>query len=239
MKTGVELIAQERDEQINKHQRSVALDAGMNQDEELLFASLVIIMGNNYGKTYWPENWDKQVWRKIKDKPRTEQLAIAGALIAAEIDRLQLPNVNKIQDERRQMVTEFAEKLNGREYSREHVVTKDEEIYAKNNGLVVIFGVSDDLMESRGVIDEEYGAYEGGIFYCIKTKKGTFALRMEDELSPDVDVKTLPKLEAVWHNKGDYSWTYQTEIPHATFDIMDEGEKFCRGIVFHVDDLKA
>lgn len=37
--------------------------------------------------------------------------------------------------------------------------------------------------------------------------------------------------------KGPFAWTYSTEIPHATFEIIEEGEKFCRGIVFDINDL--
>ena len=35
------------------------------------------------------------------------------------------------------------------------------------------------------------------------------------------------------------AWTYMTDIPHATFDVMDDGELYCRGIVFALADLTA
>lgn len=31
---------------------------------------------------------------------------------------------------------------------------------------------------------------------------------------------------------------FTVEIPHETFDIFEDGEPFCRGIVFSVNDLK-
>jgi hypothetical protein len=43
-------------------------------------------------------------------------------------------------------------------------------------------------------------------------------------------------IEAIWGKDG-YSWTYKTDIPHATFDIFEDGEKFCRGIVFDIKSL--
>lgn len=52
---------------------------------------------------------------------------------------------------------EFAEKLNGRQYLNE--LTRELEAYAKENGIVVIYGQSDDLMEVRGAIDEEFGCW--------------------------------------------------------------------------------
>jgi hypothetical protein len=36
-----------------------------------------------------PLNWEKTWWQRMCDKPFSERLIIAGALIAAEIDRLQ------------------------------------------------------------------------------------------------------------------------------------------------------
>jgi hypothetical protein len=37
----------------------------------------------------WPHNWDSLFRNKIINKNRVDQLKIAGAFIAAEIDRLQ------------------------------------------------------------------------------------------------------------------------------------------------------
>ena len=34
-----------------------------------------------------PHGWDKELFEKMVDKPHIERLTIAGALIAAEIDR--------------------------------------------------------------------------------------------------------------------------------------------------------
>jgi hypothetical protein len=50
----------------------------------------------------------------------------------------------------------------------------------------------------------------------------------------------MQKIKAVWDPEDiDASWKIETEIPHETFDIMEDGELFCRGVVFHVDDVKA
>lgn len=42
-------------------------------------------------------------------------------------------------------------------------------------------------------------------------------------------------VEAVWDNDG-YSWTYKTDIPHETFEVLEDGEKYCRGIVFYLHE---
>lgn len=55
---------------------------------------------------------------------------------------------------------QLAELLNGNEYRDE--MTKEQEQAAKQNNLLVLFGASDDLLEMRGAIRDEVGAYDGG-----------------------------------------------------------------------------
>ena len=35
------------------------------------------------------------------------------------------------------------------------------------------------------------------------------------------------------------SWLIKTEVPHVTFDIMEDGEVFCRGVVLSIADIAA
>ena len=44
------------------------------------------------------------------------------------------------------------------------------------------------------------------------------------------------KITAVWDTDG-YSWIYQTDIPHATFEIVEDGAPYCRGIIFALADV--
>jgi len=81
--TGIELIAQERVEQIEKHGFDDYSDAGYINDE-LIDAAMQYIGG--YLISCWPETWDRK-WYKTGN--RIDELKKAGALIAAEIDRLQ------------------------------------------------------------------------------------------------------------------------------------------------------
>ena len=46
----------------------------------------------------------------------------------------------------------------------------------------------------------------------------------------------LFRSEAVW-GAGGVSWTFETDIPHETFNIYENGELFCVGIVFRMEDL--
>jgi rubrerythrin len=135
-------------------------------------------------------------------------------------------------------IKEFADKLNGREYGKE--ITREEMQLAKELGFVILHGASDDLAEFVGAIYDEAGCCDGGNIYL--TAKGLIgelecgckyaqAIRKQQEA-------TAKKIEAVWNSEG-YSWTYKTDIPHATFEIMEDGEKYCRGIVFEKKSLEA
>lgn len=133
----------------------------------------------------------------------------------------------------------LAELLDGREYGGE--IDKAEAHQAKQYGLVVVFGYSDDNVELRGAIYEEVGAYEGTTLYF--DTQGLLENKCIDEDCPHYAEakKTAKTIEAVsdMSGNGDYCWTFKTDIPHATFDIMEEGEKFCKGIVFEISALST
>jgi len=89
--TGLEKIKKERDEQINKHGRTVALDAEHNYEKQLSWAASCLAFPEIEdwdARHAPPPNWDLKIWQKMHDKPYEERLVIAGALIAAELDRI-------------------------------------------------------------------------------------------------------------------------------------------------------
>lgn len=127
---------------------------------------------------------------------------------------------------------ELAAILNGRAYLKE--MTNGEEALAKGAGLVVAFGASDDLVELRGAISDEVNAYEG-----------TEILFTPDGLLEDCDCEcshfsrakeNAIVLEAIW-GEGEWTWTFKAPFPCETFEIFDDDEKFCRGIVFALADV--
>ena len=95
MKTGIELIAQERKEQIEKHGKTVKKDVELNEDYQLSSAASLLTeaIDNDtlmvIAHDTLPKGWDLKMWQKMWDKSFAERLIIAGALIAAEYDRLQ------------------------------------------------------------------------------------------------------------------------------------------------------
>jgi hypothetical protein len=93
MKSGIELIAQERKEQMEKHGITIEHDIVCNSKDQLIWGAYELI-GKDF--TYGlpideaaPFGWDLGIFAKMYDKPLRDRLIIAGALIAAEIDRLQ------------------------------------------------------------------------------------------------------------------------------------------------------
>ena len=137
---------------------------------------------------------------------------------------------------------ELAAILNGRPYSSE--ITEDEEKQAKAAGLVVVFGYSDDNVELRGAIDEEIGAYNGTTINL--DKHGVFPAwdsidhDDEEECAKYFARRDRPQwpIKAIWCVRKDGpAWTFETGIPCATFDIWENGEVFCRGLVFDLARL--
>lgn len=123
---------------------------------------------------------------------------------------------------------QLAELLNGREYRNE--ITKEESIMAKDNGLVVVFGASEDLLEFRGAMYEEYG-YE-----AVFTKDGEIFEDCEDHcVHSQLARENANKIEGEYTAEG---WKLSTEIPHAKFLIKEDEIVYGEGLVFEMKDLK-
>lgn len=123
---------------------------------------------------------------------------------------------------------ELAEKLNGKSLDYDFDLELEE---ARQNGLVVVTAASDDLMEFDGAINDEGGCYGGGTVWF--NKNGV------------VDTPTTSDkcIEAVWcdgENRDGLpaTWTYKTNIPCERFDIWEDEDIYCEGLIFSIEDLK-
>jgi hypothetical protein len=135
---------------------------------------------------------------------------------------------------------ELAAKLNGIEYPAHRTITADLIQSAKDAVLVILYGASDDLMEFDGAVREEIGCYSGGTAFVDAdgVLPDRDCLDGDDEITEYVQrQKSAKPIEALWCKEDGYSWTYKTGIPHATFEVMEDGEHYCRGIVFSLADL--
>jgi hypothetical protein len=92
MKTGIEMIAEERESQIVKHGRTIEMDAEINKGKQLSDAASVLItpaIGTPRKRlSLMPSDWDDSVALHMCKKTYKERLIISGALIAAELDRI-------------------------------------------------------------------------------------------------------------------------------------------------------
>lgn len=141
---------------------------------------------------------------------------------------------------------QLAALLNGRQYRSE--ITKDEEAAAKAAGLLVIFGASDDLVEFRGAVHDEIGAYNGTIFRLCpegllpewpdEVDEGWSESEAEDYFRRKA--LGFVEIEAKW-DEGGYSWVISPppSLPHAIFVVKEDDDNYCRGIVIDMADLKA
>ena len=102
--TGVELIAQERQRQIDEERYSPQHDARYHHDGQLAKAAACYALPEGYRRLIfltprplpelWP--WGEETWKPTPDD-RLRELVKAGALIAAEIDRLQAVQKQEMQ----------------------------------------------------------------------------------------------------------------------------------------------
>lgn len=144
---------------------------------------------------------------------------------------------------------ELANNLNGREYDGSEIVTKYEQEKAKESGLVVIHGESDDLLEFCGAIYDEVSAWEGTTVKV--TPDGKFPGNRIDTPCDGEDMERCPLFKdwlsrqktftvtAKWDPEElECSWLITASIPYSSFDIMEDGELYCRGIVIDLNEAK-
>jgi hypothetical protein len=136
----------------------------------------------------------------------------------------------------------LAQRLTGREIGREITLVEAAEAYAV--GLVVVFGVSDDLLAFHGALDEEVSAW-GGVEVLI-TRDGIW----QEQSCPDKcrhyrQAKEAARkngviVRAIWGPGDGYSWKISTLLRGtATFEILDHGEPYCQGVVFSMAEVAA
>ena len=115
---------------------------------------------------------------------------------------------------------------------------KDAITEAKNNGCVVVYGESDDLMIFDGYIDDEVGAYDGGEAWICND--GLLSKRAEEcaECPHYHNVKSRSIHVTLEWEKNGYSWWAGTLSPFSPFDIDYEGKPWCRGIVIDLNEAK-
>lgn len=130
-------------------------------------------------------------------------------------------------------IKEFAKLINGKERGYPQF-TKGEIQTARENGFVIACGIPDSLIVFDGAVKGDGICFGGGEVFFNR-----------DEVYQGYNKEKYPYwINVVWcggetdETGQEITWTYETEIPHETFMIYENGEPLCRGIVFSVEDLK-
>ncbi len=139
---------------------------------------------------------------------------------------------------------QFAKLITGRSLGDE--LSKEEDALAKKNGLMVVFGASDDLIEFQGACYDEQSAPGGflvspaGFIYPEMTDDDREVLERHGVLAAaKLKRAGAIKVEALWcAEKNGPDWTYLCSVPVATFDVMDDDSVYCRGIVIMLEEMK-
>lgn len=101
----INLICKERIEQIYNHKRTIHADVLHNPNGELIKAARALMKPTPVEHDF-PESWGVAACRKMINKSLIERYTIAGALIAAEIDRIDyLEKEKKARTERNHPIT--------------------------------------------------------------------------------------------------------------------------------------
>lgn len=114
---------------------------------------------------------------------------------------------------------------------------------AKDNDLVIVSGFSDDGIQFDGAIDDLTYIYKA---QTIRFDRNGVIPEWEEFDKEDmdevrayikaIDNKEYGEITGIW-GEGDYGWHYETEIPHVTFEVLDDDQKYCLGIVFAIEDI--
>jgi hypothetical protein len=96
-KTGIDLINQERTEQIFKHQRTPQYDLQYNAEYQLKDAARSLLIDNEKQRILaCPNKWNLEAWAKMCRKNYSDRITISAALLAAELDRLSVSAIEAI-----------------------------------------------------------------------------------------------------------------------------------------------
>ena len=89
IKSGIELVQDERNKQLFAKGRTAESDAKYNAEYQLKDAAQALLHDNlNHRVLSCPNGWNLDQWRKLAKKEYSQRCRIAAALLCAELDRL-------------------------------------------------------------------------------------------------------------------------------------------------------
>lgn len=102
---------------------------------------------------------------------------------------------------------------------------------AKANNYLIFFGHSDNTIEICSCRYYEFDAYKSTTLYITHN-----CVYHENEVHPTAAYPVHARFTEQ-SRKSTVMWSFTTDIPHETFNIMENGELYCRGIVIDLNNL--
>ena len=134
-----------------------------------------------------------------------------------------------------QTAAELAAKLNGVEHLR---LPEDLVSEAKASGLVVVYSARADIMTFEGAIRASASVFDGA--YVQLNQTGLLTDVETGDYEDDAEAPSAPGIKVSWISAGaGMEWACETDIPHALFEVTEDGEFCCRGLVFALADLPS
>ena len=137
-----------------------------------------------------------------------------------------------------ELLEKWVRKISCREYREE--LTKEEEEELKKDGLVLVFGASDDLCEVRGAISDEISCYLDKTVVYVEEIDG-FVSEDYYKNNPHelikIDLSKRPYLDI---NSKDGFWRYDISknVLNLEFSILEDEKIYCVGKIFFKEDFK-
>lgn len=131
---------------------------------------------------------------------------------------------------------EAAKLLNGSEYREEGSPELFKQM--KENKLVAVFGASDDLTEFFGAINDEVGAPR-----VIKLDNKGYILhnKCDDSYCPyyeEIEKNVVNEIYVEFSPKDiDATWKITANFPYEPFNVYEDGELYCQGLVYDLKDF--
>ena len=126
-------------------------------------------------------------------------------------------------------IGQVASRLDGMSY-RDAFPERVTKTALKADGLIVVIGASDDIMEIHGAINDEYSGLDSHIILA----SGEIIPKYDHDGKQIVAGRLKPK----WCKSGNpVGWSYKTDIPHATFRVLEDDEIYCIGLVIDYGEL--
>lgn len=98
---------------------------------------------------------------------------------------------------------------------------------ARENKLVIVSAIGDDVVVFNGAFSDEVDCFRGGKIFM--DKDGTYTKQSLD--------RTRKEINVFWEKNRTYLWKFLTLIPHHKYSIKREGRNFCEGIIFSMNDI--